>query len=220
MRTLYGSPAFFLTHVKIKWKNRVQASTEMAEQPQIPTSASQEAIDYLVDSGMDRVQAETLIRPTQNTEQSSSNGASTAFEERMVRMMESFGQRLDQLTAKVEGVSEVDETSTEVAATPTLPRETPRLWADRRLDETRNHSPILRWPDEDDDPTGQNLVDMSETTATFLTSSFTRPLDNTARISMKKNYAIPKVDATQCPKLDRVMKSNISKDTKDGEQHH
>ena len=183
----------------------------MASPTTIPTLASQEAIDYLVKSGMDRVHAEALMRPTRPTEQSS---GTTAFEERMTRMMESFSQRLDQLTARVYGVSEVDETSTEITATPTLPRETPRNWADRPLDETPDYTTILRWPD-DEEPAGQSLVDVSETTATFLTSSFTRPLANQARLSLKKNYAIPNVHTTKCPKLDRVMKSNVSKVTKD-----
>ena len=164
-------------------------------------SASQEAIDFLVDSGLDRVHAESLLRPIGSTEQSSgtlpvptrpSQSGGTPFEERVLAVMESFGQRLDQLAARIDGVSVVDETSTEVGATPTPPRQTPRSWADRPLDETPNYLPILRWPD-DEEPSGQNLLEVSEATSTLLTANFSRPLTNSARLALKKGYGVPKV---------------------------
>ena len=74
-----------------------------------------------------------------------------------------------------------------------------------------DYSPILRWPDEDTN--GQSLVEVSEPTATLLTTSFTKPLANATRLSLKKSYSIPKVDATKCPKLDRVMKYITTKDS-------
>ena len=62
----------------------------------------------------------------------------------MVGMMESFSKRLDKLTAKVEGVSEVDKTSTEVFAIRTL-RHLGRssFEQDHPLND---YSPILQWP--------------------------------------------------------------------------
>ena len=52
---------------------------------------------------------------------------------------------------------------------------------------------------------------------TFLRSCFRKPLTNIARHSLKKPIGISKVDATKCPKLDRVIKGSMSKDTKEAD---
>ena len=130
--------------------------------------------------------------------------------------MESFSQRLDQLAARNDSAGAVDETSTEISLTPAPQRQMPRLWADHPLDETPDYNTIISWPD-DEDAKGQDLVEVSDTTAELLKSSFTRLLPNATRLALKKGYAVPKVDATKCPKLDRVMRGNVSKNMKDGD---
>ena len=83
----------------------------MEDQIHIHPSASQEAIEYLVDAGVGRAQAEAMIRnPEQSSNSQTSNSQSEtstlgALEERMCKMMD---QRLDQLAAKIDGTSEVE----------------------------------------------------------------------------------------------------------------
>ena len=117
----------------------------------------------------------------------------------MMAVMELFSQRLDQLAACIDSVSEVDKTSTEVDATtaPQMQTPWPRLWTDRPLDETPDYTPIVRWLD-DEEPSGQSLLEVSEATSSLLTSSFSQPLANLARLSLKKSYSMLKVDATEC----------------------
>ena len=159
---------------------------------------------------MDRVLAEALIRPAPTLPQSG------GFEDQVTKLMESFSQRLDQLAARIDGAGVVDETFTEILLTPAPQRQMPCFWADRLLDETPDYNTIISWPDNED-TNGQNLVEVSDTTAELLKSSFTRSLPNATRLALKKGYAVPKVDATKCPKLDRVMRGNVSKNTKDGD---
>ena len=60
-------------------------------------------------------------------------------------------------------------------------------------------------------------MEVSEETTTFLQSYFGKPLTNAARHGLKKPVDVPKVDATKCPKLDRVVKGSMSKDTKEAD---
>ena len=182
----------------------------MEDTTQMQPSTLQEAIEFLADSGMDRVLAEALIRPAPTLPQSG------GFEDRVTKLMESFSQRLDQLAARIDGAGVVDETFTEILLNPAPQRQMPCFWADRLLDETPDYNTIISWPDNED-TNGQNLVEVSDTTAELLKSSFTRSLPNATRLALKKGYAVPKVDATKCPKLDRVMRGNVSKNTKDGD---
>lgn len=82
------------------------------------------------------------------------------------------------------------------------------------MDEPLDTLPLIQWPDEETETTG-NLVKVSEGTTTFLRSCFRKLLPNAARHSQKKPISVPKVDATKCPKLDQVVKGSICKDTKD-----
>ena len=168
----------------------------MEDHVQIHPSASQEAIDYLVDAGVGRAQAEALLRPI-GTEQSLAKPNEIlqgetprleALEERMCSMMESFSQRLDQLAAKIGDANDVAGTST---------------GTDHDANETPDYNVILHWPDEED-ANGQSLVEVSDPTATLLSTSFSKPLANATRLSLKKSYPIPKVHHTKCPKMDRV----------------
>ena len=51
----------------------------------------------------------------------------------------------------------------------------------------------------------------------ILQSCFGRPLNNPARQSLRKIVGVPKVDATKCPRLDRLVKGSVSRDTKDAD---
>ena len=59
----------FPAHVRIIIK--LSSKSSIRDQTQFPKFASQEAIDYLIDLGMERAQAEVLNRLTCLTEQSS-----------------------------------------------------------------------------------------------------------------------------------------------------
>ena len=74
----------------------------------------------------------------------------------------------------------------------------------------------------------QNLVKESENMAMFLKNTFTKPVTNLVRlalkkgyntpkvdVALKKGYNTPKVDVTKCPTIDRVMKGNTLKETKE-----
>ena len=133
----------------------------------------------------------------------------------MIEMMEGFSWRLSDLTARVDSTHEAAAnggTSTEV---PPLPSTSRALdWADRPLDQPLDTLPPIQWPDKETKTSGK-LVEVSEETTTFLRSCFGKPLTNAARHSLKKPIGIPKVDATKCPKLNRVVKGSVSKDTKE-----
>ena len=140
-----------------------------------------------------------------------------SFESRMMEMMEGFSRRLSDLAARVGSTHEAAAnggTSTEVPPTPSASRA--HDWADRPIDEPLDTLPLIQWPDKEAETT-RNLVEVSEETTTFLQSCFRKPLSNAARCSLKISISIPKVDATKCPKLDRVVKGSMFKDTKEAD---
>ena len=63
----------------------------------------------------------------------------------------------------------------------------------------------------------QPVISVSESTAKTLKSVFKKPLCNAARLQVRKAYPFPNVENTKCPKLDRVIKQNLSKDVKDAD---
>ena len=88
-------------------------------------------------------------------------------------MMDGISQRLTDLAAKVDSTQEAatnGETSTEVPPTPSTSR-SGLSWADCPLDQPLNSLPLIQWPDEEAETTG-NLVEVSEETTTFLRSCF------------------------------------------------
>ena len=76
---------------------------------------------------------------------------------------------------------------------------------DRRLDEPLNLPPV-QWPDDEESETIGNLLEVSPEMTSFLESCFGKPLNNSARQGLHKMVGIPKVDTTNCPMLDRVVK--------------
>jgi len=61
----------------------------------------------------------------------------------------------------------------------------------------------------------RTLVQMSESTQKAIKAAFGSQLNNPARLQMRKGYPFPVIEDTRCPKLDRVVKQNLTKDVKD-----
>ena len=92
----------------------------------------------------------------------------------MVETLAKFRERLDCLTARVEGGDFSGLTPSEV---PQMV-EPSRDWCDRYLNERLEDYCILTWPDEDlmEEPSAQPLVNVSESTATTIRVAFRRLL--------------------------------------------
>ena len=134
---------------------------------QLQPSSSAEALELLLGAGLDRVRATNLLtgdssgkRPSSQdsggdqrsstrsaVEQGSHRPAqSSQFERTVLETLANFGQRLDSLTARVEGSDSSSSTPSEVSRV----SEPSRDWADRDVDERLNdYSAILPWPDEE-----------------------------------------------------------------------
>ena len=202
----------------------MDSETEFQLQP----SSSGEALELLLGAGLDRVQATNLLagssgqRPTSQDrgadqrsstrsaeEQGSHQSAQgSQFERTVPETLAKFGERLDSLTARVEGSDPSSSTLSGASQTP----EPSRDWGDRDVDERLNdYSAILTWPDEEsgEDPSVRPIISVSESTAKTLKSAFKKPLSNAARLQVRKAYAFPNVEDTKCPKLDRVIKQNL-----------
>ena len=134
----------------------------------------------------------------------------------MLETLDKFGERLDSLTARVKDSDSSSLIPSEVSQT----SEPSRDWGDRDVDEQLNdYSAVLTWPDEEsgEDPSVRPVISMSESTTKTLKSAFKKPLSNTARLQVCKAYGFPNVEDTKCPKLDRVIKQNLTKDVKDAD---
>ena len=143
---------------------------------------------------------------------------SSQFERTVLETLAKFGERLDSLTARVEGSDSSNLTPSEVSRM----SEPSRDWADRDVDERLNdYSTILTWPDEEwgEDPSSRPIISVSESTAKTLKSAFKKPLSNTARLQVRKPYGFPNVEDTKCQKLDWVIKLNLTKDVKDADSN-
>ena len=91
------------------------------------------------------------------------------------------------------------------------------LWADRPLDSL----PMPQWDDQEEESPeieGRKLVEVSESTQKVIKAAFEKPLPNAARLQTRKTYSFPMTEDTKCPKLDTVVKQNLSKDVKGGVQ--
>lgn len=69
----------------------------------------------------------------------------------------------------------------------------------------------------DADNSVRPLVQVSEGTARAIKTAFKGPMLNTARLQTRKGYSFPDVEDTKCPKLDRVIKQNLSKEVKEAD---
>lgn len=59
------------------------------------------------------------------------------------------------------------------------------------------------------------LIQVSESTQKVIKAAFGMQLRNPARLQVRKSYPFPAIEDTRCPKLDRVLKQNLTKDVKD-----
>ena len=183
--------------------------------------SSQDALDILVNA---RIEAEQMLNQAHVPEHNSgrevhadlnSGGREeneASFEDRLMKMMEGFSQRLDQLASKVDSTDGAmgSGTPTGVPPSPTpssasASRTGAFAWAERSLDESLDLRTI-HWPDDKESETPGNLVEVSAETKSFLELCFGRPLGNPARQRLRKTVDVPKVDAMKCPKLDCVVK--------------
>ena len=138
------------------------------------------------------------------------NSTAPSFEDRVLRMMDGISQRLDKLEGNAKAT-----TVAEALPGHTSPMAMSALRCDRPTDNLEfdpNYEAYL--PNGYWDDTESNLATVSETTASHLKTVYSVPIPNSARQSLRKPYPVPRVDQTKCPKLDRVLKSNISKETR------
>ena len=71
--------------------------------------------------------------------------------------------------------------------------------------------------DEDDDKEntpGTRLFSVSKNTETFLRQHFTARVDNPVCRQWREKHGAPRLPTTACPKLDKIMKQNLSSQTK------
>jgi len=61
----------------------------------------------------------------------------------------------------------------------------------------------------------RTLIQVSESTQKAIKAAFGMQLRNPARLQVRKSYPFPAIEDTRCPKLDRVVKQNLTKDVKD-----
>ena len=208
---------------------------EMSSETVIRSSVSEDAIlDLLVGAGLNRVEArsvmdvqpeqssttltrgpqETMMRPCQAL-------PSTAFERSLMTMVEQMSQKLDTLSARIDGrVNGVSPSPTPTVHTVASPIPTPKIrrnWADVLINEVPDYSLPLPWAQEEDpseEATNQPLMPVSENTAKVLKLAFGRPLANQAHLQARKPYQFPTMEASKCPKLDPVAKQLLQIEAK------
>ena len=98
---------------------------------------------------------------------------------------------------------------------------TPTLWADRPLDEPLDSLPMPQWNQDEEsaDVESQKVVQVSENTQMAIKTAFGRPIHNAARLQMRKAYPFPMTEDTKCPKLDGVVKQNLTKEIRDADSN-
>ena len=141
----------------------------------------------------------------------SSNLPNPQFQSRVMSLLSSMEQRLVAMESRSEGP-------------PTIV-----LWAERSLEGgevTRGlNDPNLTIPgargstSEDPEEMSETatFVEVSEETAQVVNVAFKTPLANIARQSLRRQFGVPKLDTTKCPKLDTIIKCNLSKEVKDAD---
>ena len=133
----------------------------------IHPSSSQDALDALVNAGIEQDADEQLLQliPGQNprrrervaepslAERNSEGRAS--FESRMMEMIEGFSQRLSDLAARVDSTQEAAASGGTTAEAPPIATPSTGLdWADRPLDQPLDTLPPIQLPDEEAESSG------------------------------------------------------------------
>ena len=177
-------PPFHCLHLQLPY--RVSEEPTTANGFRSPTPAillPGEALELLLGAGLDRVQATNLLagssgqRPTSQDrgagqrsstrsaeEQGSHQSAQgSQFERTVLETLAKFGERLNSLTAKVEG----SDSSSSTLGGASQTSEPSSDWGDRDVDERLNdYSAILTWPDKQsgEDPSVRQIISVSEST--------------------------------------------------------
>ena len=68
--------------------------------------------------------------------------------------------------------------------------------------------------DKENPPTGTKLFPVGSETEAFLRQVFSSKAENAVRHQWKDKFGAPHTAATACPKLDKILKSNLSHQTK------
>jgi hypothetical protein len=81
-------------------------------------------------------------------------------------------------------------------------------------------SSILSWDPDDrqgelGNTTNPKLIKVSDDTEKFIKEVFGHSISNGTRLQTRKEYPFPDLNESRCPKLDPIMKQNLSKDAKD-----
>jgi hypothetical protein len=76
---------------------------------------------------------------------------------------------------------------------------------------------VVRGSTSEDLEEVSEMATLSEETAQVVNAAFKTPLANTARQALRRQFGVPKLDTTKCPKLDTVIKCNFSKEVKDAD---
>ena len=74
----------------------------------------------------------------------------------------------------------------------------------------------LQWAS--DTESDARLVEVSEKTRRFLAERFTRRVPNSTRLATRRQFPLPKVPATRTPKLDQVIRGEVSSSVKTGDK--
>ena len=143
----------------------------------------------------------------------SSTGKSD-FEHIVKKTMHCLRQNLDSLAEKVEGND--GRNSATVTESPLTSGSTPTLGADRAL-ELLNSMLMPQWDQDEEsaDIESRNVVQVSESTQKAIKTAFGRPLHNIARLQTRKPYPLPMTENTKCPKVDGMVKQNLTNKIKD-----
>ena len=202
----------------------------MADETQVQPISSVEVLELLLGAGLDRTQASALLenllqgqrpegcegqRPAiqsqPGTHSNQSSLSRSEFERTVMETMQRLSQRLDSIAEKVDGSIDQDT----VTESPAISCPAMTLWADRLLDSL----PMPQWGQDEESPDieGRKLVEVSESTRKAIKTAFEKPLPNAARLQTRKTYSFPMIEDTKCPKLDTVVKQNLSKKVKDSD---
>ncbi len=103
-------------------------------------------------------------------------------------------------------------------------------WADRDPTERASYGyddAFVVWPEDEDsdlfgdtgeEPEASALRPVSEKTAASLKECFSRTMPNATRKKWRLTYGTPQSEATRCPMFDTTVKTQVSKQVKDGDR--
>ena len=132
------------------------------------------------------------------------------------------------MTARIESLEKTPDTQEAASSQSELTASliTPRNWADRWADHMSEvgDTPMYMYTDptwedlnedeEEDGQRGTKLFVVSQENEEFLKRHFSCRSENSTRCQWREKHRAPKLSATACPKLDKLMKQSLSAHTK------